>query len=278
VETETRTEEEKVYSFAGEKANAANVETLSEAKRRIEAGEDAETVRQETGWFIGYDGKWRFEIDDSKLKLKQTENIPNYITVGELLHHPQLFRNYPDLAHADIVFQKLDGKYGSYNVQFDTINVEYNLKHQPEIVKKVILHELQHAIQAREGFASGASVGYWNQEIESGYDARTKDDIRKQTELEEQLNRIREESPDFYNAMMELESMTPTVPRGKVDWETLEQIEPDPPEWEAYDNRREALEKQFGEHEVWDFMDIQYDICVYRFVPLLYYCSLWSQQ
>ena len=256
----TRTEGGKVYSFAGEKANAANVETLSKAKRRIEAGEDAETVRQETGWFIGYDGKWRFEIDDSKLKLKQTENIPNYITVGELLHHPQLFRNYPDLAHADIVFQKLDGKHGSYNVQFDTINVEYSLKHQPEIVKKVILHELQHAIQAREGFASGASVGYWNQEIESGYDARTKDDIRKQTELEEQLNRIREESPDFYNAMMELERMTPTVPRGKVDWETLEQIEPDPPEWEAYDNRREALEKQFGEHEVWDFMDIQYDI------------------
>lgn len=54
------------YSFAGERAVTADKSLLETAKQRIENGEDSETVRRETGWFKGYDGKWRFEIDDSQ--------------------------------------------------------------------------------------------------------------------------------------------------------------------------------------------------------------------
>jgi len=54
------------YSFAGQSARTADTMALDTAQRRIEAGEDAETVRQETGWFRGVgDGKWRFEINDA---------------------------------------------------------------------------------------------------------------------------------------------------------------------------------------------------------------------
>ena len=59
----------KEYSFAGERAATADRSLLETAKQRIENGEDSETVRRETGWFKGYDGKWRFEIDDSDVEM-----------------------------------------------------------------------------------------------------------------------------------------------------------------------------------------------------------------
>lgn len=59
-----------LYQFAGEQAATANKLTLETAKQRLDAGEDAETIRQETGWFKGVDDKWRFEISDKDAKLK----------------------------------------------------------------------------------------------------------------------------------------------------------------------------------------------------------------
>lgn len=64
----TADEGEVKYSFAGERAANADKSLLEIAKQRIESGEDSEAIRKETGWFKGYDGKWRFEIDDSNIK------------------------------------------------------------------------------------------------------------------------------------------------------------------------------------------------------------------
>ena len=38
--------------------------------------EDAEAVRQDTGWFKGTDGKWRFEINDADAKLLKEPSDP----------------------------------------------------------------------------------------------------------------------------------------------------------------------------------------------------------
>lgn len=57
------------YSFAGEKAKTANLDKLNQAKELQEKGVDNETIRQQTGWFQGMDGKWRFEIDDSDFRV-----------------------------------------------------------------------------------------------------------------------------------------------------------------------------------------------------------------
>ena len=57
-------------SFAGEGAATADKMALATARQRVEAGENAETVRKETGWFKGVDGKWRFEISDSDASIK----------------------------------------------------------------------------------------------------------------------------------------------------------------------------------------------------------------
>lgn len=64
-------ETEPRYSFAGRNAANADLEALDAAEEMERRGVDAETIRQQTGWFRGRDGKWRFEIDDSGM-----ENVP----------------------------------------------------------------------------------------------------------------------------------------------------------------------------------------------------------
>ena len=60
------------FSFAGARAATADRMSLMAAQDRIDAGENAEVVRQETGWFKGVDGRWRFEISDNEAKVDTT--------------------------------------------------------------------------------------------------------------------------------------------------------------------------------------------------------------
>ena len=57
-------------SFAGAQSNTSDQHALMTAIDRLNAGEDTEAVRQETGWFMGVDGKWRYEINDADASLK----------------------------------------------------------------------------------------------------------------------------------------------------------------------------------------------------------------
>ena len=58
------------YSYAGQNAANADLEALDAAEEMERRGVDAETIRQQTGWFRGRDGKWRFEIDDSGMEYR----------------------------------------------------------------------------------------------------------------------------------------------------------------------------------------------------------------
>lgn len=64
-------ETEPRYSFAGRNAANADLEALDAAEEMERRGVDAETIRQQTGWFRGRDGKWRFEIDDSGMEYRR---------------------------------------------------------------------------------------------------------------------------------------------------------------------------------------------------------------
>lgn len=75
------------YSFAGERATNADNEALAKAKKMHSDSVDMEKIRKETGWFIGGDGKWRFEIDDSKMEIH---------TGGKFHRNPDI-RRYWDL-------------------------------------------------------------------------------------------------------------------------------------------------------------------------------------
>lgn len=58
------------YSYAGQNAANADLEALDTAEEMERRGVGAETIRQQTGWFRGRDGKWRFEIDDSGMEYR----------------------------------------------------------------------------------------------------------------------------------------------------------------------------------------------------------------
>ena len=67
------------HSYAGANANGANLESLREAQEMQQAGADMESIRKATGWHEGMDGKWRFEINDSRMQLRtDAADIPIY--------------------------------------------------------------------------------------------------------------------------------------------------------------------------------------------------------
>lgn len=245
------------YSFAGTNAKTADMNLLDKAKQMEEQGLDNEQIRKETGWFRGMDGKWRFEIDDSQMEI--AKEISNYMRLGELMQHPSLYVSYPDLVDIPVVFHSLGkGVNGAYNPQFDSIDFSYSLKNDPVGLKDALAHELQHAIQHREGFTTGATAEGWERKIKAGFDARRAEDIRVARETEQELRRLQEEEPEFYRDMLELYAMAPDMPRGEVDWDTLEKIEDDPVEWQRYDAQREELEAKYGDTKVWDMNDLLY--------------------
>lgn len=246
------------FSYAGKNANGANLDSLREAQEMQAAGADMESIRKATGWHQFADGKWRFEIDDSRMQLRtDAADIPNYTTLGELVDAPELFEAYPDMADLSVTLHTLeDGQNGGYSRKFDSIELSRDLKNRPEALLNSLIHEVQHAIQNREEFASGANPAYWNRRMENGFDSRTAEERREGARLQEQYERIRESDPQFVAAMEELDAMAPKVPRGKVDLNTWEQIEPDPPEWVRYDERRDQLEEQYGDR-VWDWYSLR---------------------
>lgn len=57
--------------YAGKNAKTADLNALSRAATMEAEGTDAQTIRRETGWFRGIDGKWRFEVDDSGMEYRR---------------------------------------------------------------------------------------------------------------------------------------------------------------------------------------------------------------
>lgn len=163
------------YSFAGRNAVGANLHALSTAQQRIAIGENAEAVRRDTGWHRSADGKWRFEISDHQASIAVAGETAGAIinlahlnaindersrpTVGDVLNHPQLFAAYPDLQRIPVAVMPEGLTALARLRRFATGNqVEVQANMPRTEVASAILHELQHAIQIREGFAMGGSA------------------------------------------------------------------------------------------------------------------------
>ena len=245
-------------SYAGPKAKTANLGLLSKAQKMLDNGNDSETVRKETGWFKGYDGKWRFEIDDSDM----TISIPStkYPKVADIVDHPVLFEAYPELKEIYVTIHDIESGRGSYSRVFGDIEISRDLLNSPEELRSVLIHELQHAIQDKEGFARGASVEYWEKKLVDGYDSRQAYIKAEEKALLERVKSMRLEDANndtsFVSDMEELEKQRPDHPRGKIDWDTLEQIEEDSPQWKSFDKERDRLSQIYGEEKVFNYLNV----------------------
>jgi len=65
-----------VRMFAGPMARTADQEALSRAQQLAQSGSPREQIWNDTGWFQGVDGKWRFEIDDSAATVAMPQRAP----------------------------------------------------------------------------------------------------------------------------------------------------------------------------------------------------------
>lgn len=84
------------FSFAGGNAETADLDALSRAMDMEKQGHDAENIRQNTGWFRGMDKKWRFEIDDSKMKYQRRGDLGFRERVGSYDRYRKLIEKAED--------------------------------------------------------------------------------------------------------------------------------------------------------------------------------------
>lgn len=173
--------------FGGRGAKTANLDALAEAKKAVKmvdmptkknpsggAGwrEQVQAIRENTGWFQGPDGKWRFEIPDEAATIKSDPEFSGYL--AELIDHPELFKAYPNLRDAPVRLNagameggsEILGRAGlpKHGLPGE-VRLYQTASQSPDDRLKTVLHEAQHLVQGKEKFDTGA-VGlseedYW---------------------------------------------------------------------------------------------------------------------
>ena len=84
-------------------------------------------------------------------------------TLRDIMQHNALFEAYPEIAETKVKFADMpSGKAGSYNRKTNTITLDTKLKYDANEALDALMHEVQHRVQAAEGFEGGTSPGYWN--------------------------------------------------------------------------------------------------------------------
>lgn len=154
-------------TFAGVTAKTADLAKKAQAEKSLSAGVAPAEVWKETGWFKGYDGKLRSEINDANARLTKifddmnwsSGDVRNWDTrkLGEILDHPDLYKAYPHLPDISVARGNFGNAYGIFDENKNIIGMGYGAD------LPGLLHEVQHAIQRKEGFAYGGSpkdLGY----------------------------------------------------------------------------------------------------------------------
>lgn len=152
--------------FLGENSQTADRQALARAQQMAANGEDANAIRQATGWFQ-HEGRWSYEVDDRAFR--QTRPLPNTsrdVRFFDYFSHPEVRRAYPNLSppvntsplrqpdtgarQGEVVFGAFDpddNRMWLRERRFDNPN--------PSDDERSILtplHELQHAIDGHEQF------------------------------------------------------------------------------------------------------------------------------
>lgn len=186
--------------FVGETSNTWNKEAAKVATQMEKAGASPRDIWEQTGTFRGAEGKLKQEISDKYSTIKGAGNFEDVImkayergvertkgtgqreywqpyktTVGDVFFHGNLEEAYPDLMkiESQMIPKGLDAR-GMFVIDDNgkkIIQVREDLASGK--AESTILHELQHGVQEREGFARGGNIS----EFASGpmFDQRARD-------------------------------------------------------------------------------------------------------
>ncbi len=147
------------YSAVGKNSLTANrvafVTSVILSKLKV----NPETIRRNLGWYQGKDGLWRYEISDKNMTFKPDGFVDNPKYLSDYVKHDKLFDAYPDME--DIVVEFVDviendsKRRGRYCHGENKIIIKKGMT--VSATKSTLLHEMQHAIQAREHFSRGGN-------------------------------------------------------------------------------------------------------------------------
>ena len=151
--------------FGGVAAKNAPKEKMFEAYQRYKADESLSDIYDATGIKMDDIGTTSFEIPDYPSKMRippQSLTVGDNISLSDLLDHPELFDNYGDLKNLSVNIRDSttlkDGARGWYDRYLDSIGLNMDELQDPEQLRSTLLHEVQHAVQRREGMPRGGSL------------------------------------------------------------------------------------------------------------------------
>lgn len=163
-----RVDEHIRFSIIGESGAGRSLESerllrnLSAAREMERRGEyDAGYIKFVTGWERGKDGKWRTENSDDWRFRPEVLNreFDEILTVGDAIDAPELFSYYPELRDHSLAFlpaREMKGATGYFDRAGEEIAVSEDLP--PDEIRSTLIHEIQHWIQEKEGFARGGNL------------------------------------------------------------------------------------------------------------------------
>ncbi len=125
---------------------------------------DPIVIKLQTGWELGLDCYWRYEIIDPFLETQAIEDYikPRYgqaVNIRMVLRDESILTAYPELEELTLyaMYSPRKGTAGYYNPATNGMVVSMG-KPSDKFdyqIEGVLLHELQHLIQEIEGFAKG---------------------------------------------------------------------------------------------------------------------------
>jgi len=132
-------------------------------------GKHPTDIYKNTGLFRGVDDKLRYEIPDEAARIKPAAGPlepGQRLRAADYFDHPELFKAYPELGEIPVMHQPgmngaahaaPHGDYPNGYIKMDMVKNAHAFN--DDAPRSMMLHELQHAIQNREGFATGANSG-----------------------------------------------------------------------------------------------------------------------
>lgn len=153
--------------FAGPGARTANRGALRLAEEMERRGMSREQIWDATGWFKGADKGWRFEIPDDALQIRA--GMGSGMGPDRPVHHPALQAAYPEQSSELHTSAWLTGRpdelQGGFGVSEGRRPRIIMMAGSNDKLRSGVAHELQHFVQANEGFARGGNPNTIAQQI-----------------------------------------------------------------------------------------------------------------
>ena len=156
-------------TFIGPEAKTWNQDSNDMARQMAKDGYEKELIWKQTGNWRGPDGKWRQEIDDSKMRLHRDPSKAFKGKMPDVLDHPELYKAYPELKNTDAEhwdnsddptlqggYRYQNGKMGQGDRLRTGTRSPYNTPQTDDGALDVIGHEIQHAADNKEKFQAGS--------------------------------------------------------------------------------------------------------------------------